>query len=233
MFKIFKGIPWYGYVASVVLFGLQYGLYRLGNLISSYLSINPLLVKIDVIDNAIKVIPVFAIPYILSYALWILGPIAASMCDKKHFINFLIGILSAYFIGFLIFAFVPTYMDRVSENLYSTLGNDIFSNMLRTIYNNDGGNMAYNLFPSYHCLISLYDYFAVRKRKEIHIGYRIFSLVFALLISASTVFTKQHYVADIVGGFGISIICYIVVSKINVGERIISRYQHNLDLKKQ
>lgn len=227
MLKIIKKIPWYGYISSIILFGLQYGLYRLGNVISSSLPLTPFLVKIDVIDDAIKVVPFFVIPYILSYVLWLLGPISASLCDKKHFINFIIGILSAYLIGFLIFAFFPTYMDREVENLYSSLGDDFFSSLLRTIYDSDGKNMAFNLFPSYHCLISLYDYFAVRKRKEIHVGYRVFTLIFALLISVSTILTKQHYVMDIIGGFGISIICYIVVSFINPGEKIMNKHQNN------
>ena len=45
------------------------------------------------------------------------------------------------------------------------------------------------------------------------IGVRIYSIVMAILICMSTVFTKQHYFIDIIGGLGISIICYAVVQK--------------------
>ena len=50
--------------------------------------------------------------------------------------------------------------------------------------------MAFNLFPSYHCLISTYCYLGVRKQPEISRGFRIYSLVMAALIGLSTLLTK-------------------------------------------
>ena len=87
----------------------------------------------------------------------------------------------------------------------------------------DGGDLAFNLFPSYHCLISLYCYLGIRKREEVSKGVRIYSLVMTILICLSTVFTKQHYVLDILGGLGISIVCYAVVQKLDPGSRILKQ----------
>ena len=42
-----------------------------------------------------------------------------------------------------------------------------------------------------------------------------------ILICMSTVFTKQHYFLDIVGGLGISVICYAVVQKLDPAGRIL------------
>jgi membrane-associated phospholipid phosphatase len=111
-------------------------------------------------------------------------------------------------------------MDRAAEGLMHVAeGPGLFNGLLRTIYAADGSNLAFNLFPSYHCLISLYCYLGVRRQPEISKGFRIYSLVMAVLICMSTVFTKQHYFIDIVGGLAISIICYIIVNKIDPGKK--------------
>ncbi|MBQ1521435.1 MAG: phosphatase PAP2 family protein, partial [Erysipelotrichaceae bacterium] len=78
----------------------------------------------------------------------------------------------------------------------------------------DGSEMAYNLVPSYHCLISAYCYLGVRKQPEISKGFRVYSLIMAILISISTVCTKQHYIIDVVTGVGISIGCYLLMNRV-------------------
>ena len=93
----------------------------------------------------------------------------------------------------------------------------IFNKLLAVIYGADGSDIAFNLFPSYHCLISFYCYLGVRKQPEISKGFRIYSLVMAILISFSTVFTKQHYILDVAGGIGIAVICYLIVNKWDPG----------------
>ena len=40
----------------------------------------------------------------------------------------------------------------------------------------------------------------------------------AILISFSTVFTKQHYILDVVAGIGISVICYLIVNRWDPGK---------------
>ena len=171
----------------------------------------------------------FVIPYIFSYVFWICGPIAVSLTSKKNFINYLIGILSAYLIGFLIFIFFPTYMSRSEEGIIDGLGTDIFSKLLAMIYGNDGGDLAFNLFPSYHCLISLYCYLGIRKQPEIAKGFKIYSGVMVILICLSTVFTKQHYFIDIVGGISISLSCYLIIKQINPGEKILLNRKKSID----
>ena len=162
--------------------------------------------------------------YLYSYIFWIFGPINASLTEKRNFINYIIGLSAAYIIGFLIFLFAPTYMDRAAEgimNLSQKPG--LFYKLLAIVYGADGGNLAFNLFPSYHCLISLYCYLGIRKRPEVSRGLRIYSLIMTILISASTVFTKQHYIADIFGGLGISILCYIIVEKTDPAGRLLAK----------
>jgi len=94
-----------------------------------------------------------------------------------------------------------------------------FINYLAAVYAADGWDMAFNLFPSYHCLISVYCYLGVRKQPEISKGFKMYSLIMAILICASTQFTKQHYIIDVVGGVGIAIFCYILMNKLDPGKK--------------
>ena len=68
----------------------------------------------------------------------------------------------------------------------------------------------YNLFPSIHCLASLMCYLGIRKCDDIPRWYKAATLLFAILIFASTQFTKQHYIVDVVGGVAIALICFAI-----------------------
>ena len=217
-----KTIPKWGWAAGLFYFGLQYGLYRLANWLSVRLgtiswAFEP---KIPVIDDLIPVVPVFVVIYVYSYIFWICGPVAASLTEKRNFINYIIGLSLAYLIGFLIFLLAPTYMDRAKEGLMEIAKRPgFFNRWLGIVYAADGSDLAFNLFPSYHCLISVYCYLGVRKQETISRGFRVYSLVMTILISMSTVLTKQHYIIDVAGGIGISLICYWLISKLDPGSR--------------
>lgn len=225
--NLLKSIPLYGWISGIVLFGLQYGMYRLAAGLSNWThTVNYAFIPKIPFDDKIPLVPIFVIIYLFSYVFWICGPIAASKTSKENFINFLFVILISYFIGFLILWFAPTRMNRVDEGLmdYANSGKP-FSWLLGIVYGSDGGEWAWNLFPSYHCLISLCCFIGVHRQKEIHIGFRIYSLVMVILISMSTVFTKQHYIVDIFGGLSIPIIVYIIIHFINPGKRILLKKQ--------
>jgi len=217
-----KKIPWWGWAAGFFYFGLQYGMYRLADWLSRVFGTiaHAFPPKIPFIDNRIPVIAVFAVIYLYSYIFWICGPIAASLTKKRNFINYLVGLSAAYLVGFFIFLFCPTCMDRAAEGIMEIAARPgFFNGLLATIYGADGDALAFNLFPSYHCLISLYCYLGVRKQPEISKGFRIYSLVMTVLICMSTVFTKQHYFIDIIGGLGISLLCYTVVNRLDPGKK--------------
>ncbi len=217
-----KLIPWWGYVFGIVYFGLQYGMYRLGAYLSNVIGTirYAFECKIPFIDDFLPVIPVFVIIYIYSYVFWICGPIAVSLTRKRNFVNYILGLSLAYFIGFLFFVFVPTYMDRVKEGLMELTDKPgVFNQMLGTVYRADGSEIAYNLVPSYHCLISTYCYLGVRKQPEISKGFRIYSLLMTILICMSTLFTKQHYIIDMVMGTGIAVGCYVLMNHLDPGSK--------------
>lgn len=221
--NIIKSIPWYGWILSIGLFLLQYFLYLLAPIISNALGLTPLCPKIDKLDNLIPQVKIFVIPYVFSYVFWICGNLAISITSKDNFINYIISLVFAYLIGFLIFIFFPTYISRVDEGLYKTLGNDLLSNILKIVYDNDGKEVGLNLFPSYHCLISTYCYLGIRKQKNINKKFKIYTIIMTALICLSTLFTKQHYFLDMICGISISIFTYSVVKLINPANKLIEK----------
>lgn len=97
------------------------------------------------------------------------------------------------------------------------VGDDFCSWLVRFIYSADA---PYNLFPSIHCLVSWYCYIGIRKSSKIPKWYQWFSCVFAILVCASTQFTKQHYLVDIAGGIFIAQVCYICMKRGNVYQKV-------------
>ena len=216
-----------GWITGIVFFAAQYGIYRLGNWLSVVFgtvawAIEP---KIPVLDDLFPVMPFFALPYLLCYLLWIIAPAVASLTKRRNYINYLCGLTLAYLIGFLIFFLMPTYMDRAREGLMNhAAGHGIFNWMLNVIYSADGSEKAFNLFPSFHCMISAYCYLGIMNQPEVTKGYRIYTLVFAVIIVLSTLFTKQHYFIDCVGGIALAGGCYLLMKRLDPG----SRYSGNI-----
>lgn len=222
--EVIKSVPWYGWVAGIVLMGLQYALYRLGDVIAknsgamawAYVPWVPF-------DDYIPFIPGFVIIYVFSYVFWIFGPAAVSLTKKDNFINFCIGYTASLLIGFVILAAAPTYMDHTPYIEILNKNNDFLSKLLLIVYSSDWNNQAMNLLPSFHCLISLYMYLGVARRKEVSLAFRIYSLVAVFFICLSTVFTKQHLIMDVPAGLAISIIVYFIVKYINPGKKILEK----------
>lgn len=69
--------------------------------------------------------------------------------------------------------------------------------LLALIYQMD---LPYDLFPSIHCLVSLMCWLGIYRCREVKFTVKAAVLVYALLICASTQFTKQHYIVDVAGG---------------------------------
>ena len=91
--------------------------------------------------------------------------------------------------------------------------------------------LAALLLSCVHCMDSTLCYLGVAGRKEIPLWIRIYSLVITILIYASTVFVKQHYVLDIVSGVLLAVIAYAVCKKFHWGrmfapvERLVNKWK--------
>lgn len=207
----------YGVIIGVIFAFLQHGVYLLAHGIATLIGPEPILPKIPVIDDMIPLVPVFIIFYVWSYLFWAMGPMAVSKCKLDYFLDFMAAELFAWILGGIFLIIVPTYMDRVEEGLLDAERTGFFDRWLQFWYTLDGSEIAYNLMPSFHCINSTLCYLGVCGKKEIPLWFRIYSLVMAVLIFASTLFVKQHYFIDVVTGIIVAVIAYVICIKLRAG----------------
>lgn len=206
-------LRWYGVLIGILYLVLQHSIYLLGHNLAEIIGITPFSPKIPFIDDAIPIVSIFIIFYIWSYAFWAMGPMAVSKCDSDHFRDFVAACIVSMLAGMIVLALAPTYMDRVAEGLYEVNGNDIFDKIRQFWYSLDGSHMAYNLLPSFHCLNSTMCFLGVMGRKEIPKWFRVYTFIMMILIFASTVFVKQHFVMDVVTGIILAAAAFAVCKK--------------------
>lgn len=110
------------------------------------------------------------------------------------------AVLLNFLLHFPIFFLFPTTMVR-PPLIGSDLTNTVFHSMRLA-------DTPVNCFPSQHvslCFVMAMTFLSYKKK----IG--VFFLVWAVLISLSTMTTKQHYIWDVMGGVTVALIIYGVV----------------------
>lgn len=136
--------------------------------------------------------------------------------NPKEFFRFVTADVMSRLICLLFFIFLPTTNVRPEIT-----GTDVSDRLTRFLYRIDEPT---NLFPSIHCLVSWFCFVGIRFSKKVPLGFKIFSLVSALAIVASTQFLKQHYVVDAIGGILLAEICWFVCGHIPVPEKFMNIY---------
>lgn len=164
-----------------------------------YIPINRLvtggIVPVSPFDLYIPLAPIWVVPYLLSIIWWwgafVWGALAM---DDLRLRAFLIAAFLAFAISYVIWIIYPTYVIRPE-----LLGNDWATNALREVYGND---RVYNAAPSGHTyttvLISLF-WWGWKPRL------RVLWAAIAVIVLLSTLFTKQHYIADVITGIALAV----------------------------
>ena len=84
---------------------------------------------------------------------------------------------------------------------------------LRFLYSSDP---PYNCFPSLHVAHSFVSALASYR---VHRGVGIAATVCALLVGLSTLYTKQHYIADVLAGIGLALVaCHVFLRNVSRAE---------------
>lgn len=152
------------------------------------------------IDKLIPLYPPAVVPYVLADILFITFPIWAALRAKSgEFEAYAVSILFATLVSYFAYLIFPTFVIR--PDISST---HVFSKVLVIIYQTD---KAYNAAPSGHTFYSVLSFLYLSRWKP---NYRPIWIVATLLILASTLLTKQHYVMDIVFGLVLAILAYAV-----------------------
>jgi len=150
------------------------------------------------LDNLIPLWPVWALPYQLSMIVWVICLTwAVTKMDYALLQALGIGALMAMLTSYVIYLLFPTYVERPVLT-----GNGWDIDLVRTIYNND---RAYNAFPSSHTyltvLIALFW-------QRWHPGLWWLWSGFVVIVLLSTLFVRQHYLPDLVGGAALAWLGY-------------------------
>lgn len=216
---LFKKIPKYAIVPTLVIIIMQFLTYFGTQFINRHF--NTYDFTLNSIDSYVPLITFFIIFYILSYPWWYISPFIVAKTNKINFYNWFLALIICFFICGLTFLIIPTTITRpVIEN------NNVFDWLTNFIYLKDNPDRPINLFPSYHVLFSWFCYMGVRKQTNIKLWYRISALIFAILISLSTQFVKQHYIVDLVSAILLSEVIYFIVKKYNWGYKLMSGKKH-------
>jgi len=149
----------------------------------------------------IDIFPIWSIwvlPYVLCYVLWFSSVIWIVLkMEDRLFRSFIAACIFTFAIGTITFILFPTYVKPAT-----VAGNDVFTLLLRIIHEHWG---RYDAFPSGHVYITtLLALFFSRWYPR----WKYLWVLILVLVSFSTLFTGQHYILDVLGGYLIALAGY-------------------------
>lgn len=144
------------------------------------------------LDTALPFLVPFVLFYVLAFVQWGLNYLLIARDSKDLCYRFAFGNIIAKLICLFFFVFLPTTLARPEVT-----GTDLCSRLVRLIYTFDP---PVNLFPSIHCLESWCCIRASFLLKKSNRAYQTATLIMSLGVFASTLFIKQHVIADVFGG---------------------------------
>ena len=151
------------------------------------------------LEDQIPFRPTFALVYILLYPIFLLPFLVVR--ERAAFRRLVVGdllLLATCSVAFLVF---PVAFDRPALGPPRDLGTWVLSLV-------HGTDPAWNCLPSEHCAVAMLAALTIWEANR-RIG--AFAFVSALLIGLSTLFTKQHYLVDVVAGYGVSLCIFFAL----------------------
>jgi membrane-associated phospholipid phosphatase len=148
------------------------------------------------LDRAVPLQPAWVLVYLSQWVFSFLPVfvVRGHELRRRAVFAYLTIVIVAY-VGFLLY---PTVGPRPAE----VAGNGFFAWTLRELY---GFDPPYNCFPSLHVA---YSFLAALTSYRVHRGLGIASLLWAALVGVSTLYTKQHYIVDVIAGMLIAYAAY-------------------------
>ena len=153
-------------------------------------------------DRLVPFLPWTVSIYFGCYLFWCINYFLCAVQNTKDRDRFFCADILAKGICFFLFLLIPATNIRPEIT-----GKTVWDTLMKLLYWMDAAD---NLFPSIHCLGSWFCWIGVRKRKEIPVIYRCFSFVMAIAVCISTLTTRQHVIADVIGGVLLAEGCYCI-----------------------
>lgn len=187
--KLFNLVPRYGWImiaCSLIINVLTYNGTRLivANSPKHDLSL--------CLDTLIPLRTEWVIIYLLAYVQWAIGFLAAASERKSLCYRILGGEIVAKLLCMACYIILPVTIIRPE-----IIGNAPWDKITRLVYFIDAPE---SLFPSIHCLESYICFRGAMLSKKMPRWYMWVTGGFALLVFASTVLIKQHFLVDIIAG---------------------------------
>ena len=150
------------------------------------------------LDRMVPLVPVWALVYGALYAFLILLPVFVVRHEpllRRTVHAYLLIWLTAYVCFFVLWPTVAPRPAKVVGDGFAVWG-------LQALYSSDP---PFNCFPSLHVAHSFVSALACSR---VHRRVGIVAILCAVLVAASTVFTKQHYILDVVAGIVLALAAY-------------------------
>ncbi len=151
------------------------------------------------LDRAIPIVPAWSIVYGALYLFLIVLPVLL-IRQGAHIRTTALAFLTVWVIAYIVFLAYPTAAPRPEKYVGEGFG----AWGLNILY---GADPPFNCFPSLHVAHSFVSALACSR---VHQRLGTFALIAASLVALSTLFTKQHYVVDVVAGIALALIAYRV-----------------------
>ncbi len=151
------------------------------------------------LDRAIPLQPAWALVYGALYLFLILLPVF-TVREEEHLRRTVWAYLSVWIIAYLSFFLYPTIAPRTDV----VAGDGFAAWGLRFLY---GADPPYNCFPSLHVA---HSFVSALTCWRVHREVGIVAVVSAALVAISTLFTKQHYIVDVLAGVFLALVAWAV-----------------------
>lgn len=154
------------------------------------------------LDRRVPLRPRWIWAYLLYYPLCCAPLLFPGLMDVDgNYLRAAAGFCIQFFTAWGVFYFYPTRITRIAVE-----GDSPSERALRGLYAVDRG---LNIFPSLHVANAVYV--ACLASRFLSVEWSLLFLAAAILVSASTVLIKQHYLADIPAGAALGALSYAVV----------------------
>ncbi len=164
------------------------------------------------VDELIPFLSWFAVPYVFLFYPFILGAVGYFTLVRPEKGNrFFTALFIVYAVAFITYLIFPVRMNRPEASM---LPQDFLSQVIANFYRSDP---PLNCFPSLHAANStLAAYFLAREVRNV--GVKAALWVVALSVVISTLFVRQHVIADVIAGVALAYLAsQFAEKKVTVG----------------
>lgn len=161
------------------------------------------------LDRVVPLQPAWALVYGSLYLFVIILPVFV-VRQEEQIRRTVLAYLMVWIAADVCFLVYPTMAPRPAK----VIGEGFVVWGLRSLYSSDP---PYNCFPSLHVA---HSFVSALTCYRVHCGVGIAAALCASLIGVSTLYTKQHYILDVIAGIFLACVAYVVLLRNYPGEEI-------------